>query len=216
MEIDREFLPAHIALGFCEIDRIRFGVSNSVAQSLEIVLNHYQRAFALDPDEFWVNCLGAYLEFFGGQVDQGINRLRRLIEAEPYDPEKTTYLASLISHSGDVEQQFRYYSNIKNNGHETPNWVQRGFASSSVLIGDANAETAVRQALELDGPNESNLVSLILLSLKKGDAVKARKQAILLRQRSLDFNAKKWATRYSYGNRDICENLTRDLVQLGL
>ncbi|TNJ38755.1 hypothetical protein [Phaeobacter sp. B1627] len=216
LALDPDFHPAHVALGFCEIDRVRFGETPAPGRSLDMARQHFEAAASLDPESFWTRCLGIYVAFFSGEQNKSISKLRQLINTAPFDPEKAAYLATLLGHHGDLSGQLDIYDSIDQIGHDSPNWADRGRTCAAVLTDAPDAEDRVRKALSEEGPNEANLVSLLLLFARSGQLQLANTCASQLQRRFMHFDALKWAQRYRHGRPDLYESLVEDFSRLGL
>ncbi len=140
LAIDPEFVPAIVALGFCDLDAIRLGWSAEPKKDLAEALGLARRALDKAPGDAYATALLAYGERARGDLVRSIELMEEAVRLAPRNGELVAYLGNMLWMQGDRAGAVLQYQRALTLIPQPGSWI---FANLGlVLLCDGELEKA--------------------------------------------------------------------------
>lgn len=123
IEIDPDYAPAHVALGWCYMDALRFGWTGQPSRTLQTAHDLAQKALSLDDENASAHRLLGTVYYKRQQHDLAIAEFNRALELNPNDAQTMDGLGAVELYAGRpdaaigaIESALRFNPNLGPSG----------------------------------------------------------------------------------------------------
>lgn len=216
LEIDPEYLPADVAIGFCLLDGVRLGWSKDALSDVELVNRISEKVRRLEARDPYCMALGAFLRNVEGETEMACRIMAEIIDAFPHSPELLGYHAGLLGYNDNLEGEIAYCRKALTLTPHPPFWIEANLALALALVGEKTAWYHANHIIDTDPLNVRARIVLCFLAHQSGNPDLSKRVANEIKDLQPDFIAAKWAYPLSFRNRAHYQTVCEALVSAGL
>ena len=121
IELDPEFSPPYVTLGWCHMDEFWLGIGESPDQTLKTAFALAQKALALNDANAPAYSLLGKITYTMGEYEKGIELARKAVAINPNEADCHAHLGCILSFSGHPEEALY--------------WINKAFQLNPILPG---------------------------------------------------------------------------------
>lgn len=213
LNIDPEFVPAIVAIGFSHLDSIRLGWTDDENKSLNQALRNAKLARKLDRTNPYATALMAYVERARGNLDKSLQTMAKSIQAAPRNGELLAYFANMLWMHGERDNAIKQYRRALKIIPQPASWVYTNLGLA--LISDQKIDEALRifsSVVESDPDFLRAHIGMVVAQVRKNrmTEAKASYQSIL----SIDpnFSPENWIAQSQFSDQSDTARFVADLT----
>lgn len=212
LEIDPEYLPADVAIGFCLLDGIRLGWSKDALRDVERVRRISEKVRRLEARDPYCMALSAFLKNVEGETEKACRIMAEIIDVFPHSPELLGYHAGLLGYNDNLDGEIAYCRKAMTLTPHPAYWIEANLALALALLGEKTAWYHANHIIDTDPLNVRARIVLCFLAHQSGNLDFSKRVANEIKDLQPDFVAAQWAYPPSFRNeahyRTVCEALT--------
>jgi adenylate cyclase len=218
IQLDPDFARAHAALALIHADAFRFNWSEDSEQSRQLALKAGQRALQLDeksPQAHWV--LGYIHLFCFQQHDKAIEMASIATRLAPSDNDGYNLLGVAYAFGGQPEKGRLILEELMKRNPRYSAMVPGALGHANFLLQDYPAALAAyEESLNINPSRVNANVYKSLVLYRMGNIEEAEFQVDQLYNLHPDFNARVWAARQPFKDKNTNTALLEELVRIGV
>lgn len=216
--IDPQFARAYAGLAMVNADAYRHDWANNPETTGRIALQQAQHAVKLDPELRQASLALGYVEFFvANNHKKAAAMAERTLELDPKDADAHLLLATIYVHANEYKKSEAYVESSMRLNPTPPSIYFHIGAMAYLLQGDYfMAVKMFKQSLLINPERLLGKIYMTITLIRMNQLEDARWYAEELRAVSPDFNAKQWANKQPFKDRNINLQLRDDLRKAGL
>lgn len=214
VDIDADYVPAIVALGFNHLDAVRLGWSLAPEADLDRANSLAASALGKDPGDPYAIALQAYVQRAQGRSDESVATMASAVRVAPRNGELVAYLAHLLwlqgDHAGAVAQHRRALELTPQPG----SWVRANLGLA--LLWDSRlreAQQTFEAVIAGDAEYVRAYIGLVVSLVRQGKLDEARETYRALMMIEPGFQPGRWMVQNSHFNPPDCEAFIADLMR---
>lgn len=216
LELDPDYLPAHVAIGFCRLDLIRLGMEDEPEQSLKRVGEACAKLRSAHPNDPYCAALEAFVYNVAGKTGKACEIMKKVLDRFQNSPEILGYYAGLLGYNDQLPTEIYICKQALALTPHPPIWIEANLALALTLSENTEAWHHAHNVLRVDPDSVRARVVLCSLSAQAGNSSLARRHAQRIRELQPDFTAARWAWPTCFKNRDHHARIAQLLEKAGL
>ncbi len=213
IELDPDFVPAIVGLGFSHLDAVRLGWTKDQDGDLDKARLLARQALAKDPADAYAIALMAYVERAEGKLDQSVATMARAVQIAPHNGELVAYYANMLWMQGQWSAAVSQNRRALQLTPQPTSWIQSNLGLA--LLWDGQAEEAQRlfeTVVRSDPDYMRAYIGLIVALVRRQRIEEARQVFATLRVRDPGFQPKAWIAENLNFNPTDFEQFMSDLL----
>jgi Tfp pilus assembly protein PilF len=176
MELDPDFVPAIVGLGFSYLDAVRLGWSNDQHQDLEEALHLAELALGKDGHDPYAIALLAYVERAQGKLEQSVATMARAVGIAPRNGELVAYYANMLWMQGNWSAAVSQNRRALDLTPQPSSWIQANLGLALLWDGQpAEAQRVFETVIKGDPDYIRAYIGLAVALMRQGRTNEARK-----------------------------------------
>ena len=217
LHLDRNYLSASVALGFCYLDEVRLGWSRNNKASIGAAQELCDAAMHLTTNHADVFALQAFLFYFKGQWGEAAAEMLKAVELAPFSPEMVGYQGALNDLMGKHKDAIANYTRALSLSAHVPAWIASNLGLSCLAVGDIEeSERIYREVLNHHPNYERAWIGLAVALNRQGKIQEGKEAARTVMDLDPMFNAEEWAKSRPFQDDNLVQLFVRDLRAVGI
>lgn len=213
MELDPEFVPAIVGLGFSHLDAVRLGWSQDHDQDLEKALQMAELALRKDKNDPYAIALLAYVERAQGKLDQSVATMAKAVGIAPRNGELVAYYANMLWMQGNWSAAVSQNRRALDLTPQPSSWIQANLGLALLWDGQpAEAQRVFEAVIRNDADYVRAYIGLAVALLRQGRTDEARKAYHALVVMDPGFQPEGWIAQNLNFNPKESEQFISDLM----
>ena len=176
IELDPEFVPAIVGLGFSYLDAVRLGWSQDHDQDLEKALHFAELALGKDRNDPYAIALLAYVERAQGKLEQSVATMARAVRIAPRNGELVAYYANMLWMQGQWSDAVSQNRRALDLTPQPSSWMRANLGLALLWDGQpAEAQRVFETVIENDADYVRAYIGLAVALFRQGRLNEARK-----------------------------------------
>lgn len=214
MELDPDFVPAVVALGFSHLDAVRLGWSADNETDLERASHFARLAIGKDRSDPYAIALLAYVERAQGMLEQSVATMESAVRIAPRNGELVAYFAHLLWINGDMAAAIGQSRRALELTPQPGSWIEANLGLSLLWDGrHAEAERVFESVIAHDPDYVRAYFGLIVTLVRQDKIDRARTIYRSLVRIDPGFQPDTWIVQNPHFNPSDCERFTADLMR---
>jgi adenylate cyclase len=213
MELDPDFVPAVVGLGFSYLDAVRLGWSHDQHQDLEKALYFAELALGKDGNDPYAIALLAYVERAQGKLEQSVATMARAVGIAPRNGELVAYYANMLWMQGNWSAAVSQNRRALDLTPQPSSWIQANLGLA--LLWDdqpAEAQRVFETVIKGDPDYIRAYIGLAVALFRQGRTNEAKKIYRELVVMDPGFQPEGWLARNLNFNPKESEQFMSDLL----
>jgi len=212
IELDPEFVPAVVALGFSHLDAIRLGWSPEVDRELGQAVDLARSAMAKEPEYPYAKALMAYAERAMGQLDKSIRSMESAVSLAPRNGELVAYFANMLWMHGDKAGATAQYKRALTLIPQPNSWIYTNLGLAVLSDGKASeAREIFENVIESDPEYVRAHIGLVVALAREGRLTDASGRFRVLRMIDPGFEPERWLAQNQFLKEEEAISFVSDL-----
>ncbi len=212
IELDQEFVPAIIALGFSHLDAVRLGWSEDEARSVADADACAKGAARIDPIDPYGIALVAYVERARGQFAKSLETMRRSVRAAHRNGELVGYYGNMLWMQGDSQNAIEQYERALSLIPQPPTWIYANLGLALISRGKNKDALAVFERIVAAEPDYVRAhAGLVVAHMRLGRKRRARDCYRVLITIDPGFRPDRWIDQDQFENKEEIGRFITDL-----
>ncbi|WP_298850873.1 hypothetical protein [uncultured Ruegeria sp.] len=213
---DPDYLPARIAIGFCQLDLIRLGMDDAPGQTLAQVDAKCLELRKKHPTDPYCAALEAFTKNVAGKTDEACDLMRKVVERFHSSPEMLGYYAGLLGYDDRLDSEIAVYCQALTLTPHPPIWIEANLAMALALNADKTAWQHAHNVLRVDPGSVRARIVLCMLSAAAGNRSLAQRHARRILELQPGFTAERWAWPACFRKQSHYSDVVKLLSEAGL
>jgi adenylate cyclase len=176
MELDPDFVPAIVGLGFSYLDAVRLGWSHDQDQDLQKALHFAELALGKDGNDPYAIALLAYVERAQGKLEQSVATMARAVRIAPRNGELVAYYANMLWMQGHWSAAVSQNRRALDLTPQPSSWIQANLGLALLWDGQpAEAQRVFETVIKTDADYLRAYIGLTVALFRQGRVNEARK-----------------------------------------
>lgn len=176
MELDPDFVPAIVGLGFSYLDAVRLGWSHDHDADLEKALHFAELALGKDRNDPYAIALLAYVERAQGKLEQSVATIARAVRIAPRNGELVAYYANMLWMQGHWSAAVSQNRRALDLTPQPSSWIQANLGLALLWDGQAaEAQRIFETVIKNDADYVRAYIGLAVALFRQGRVNEARK-----------------------------------------
>ena len=215
LEIDAEFVPAIVAIGFSHLDAIRLGWTDNDKKSLNQAVKQARLARKLNRGDPYAIALTAYVERAQGKLEQSLTTMAKSVQAAPRNGELLAYYANMLWMHGDLDNAVKQYRRALNIIPQPPSWIFTNLGLALMSTGQNEEARALFQSVVKDNADYIRAhIGLVVSQVRTGDIAGAQSSYDAIRSIDPTFRAESWIAQNQFSDRQDTDQFVADLKKV--
>ncbi|MDO6800356.1 hypothetical protein [Shimia thalassica] len=202
LALDDGYLPAHVAIGFCQLDMIRLGMDTTPELTLKQVISTCQTLRASHPSDPYCAALEAFTLNVAGETEEACRLMQKVLERFQNSPELLGYHAGLLGYDDQLAGEIALCRQALALTPHPPIWIEANLAMALALSGDQSAWRHAHNVLRVSPGSVRARVVLCVLSAEANNLSLARRHARRILDLQPSFTSLNWAWPNCFKNPD--------------
>lgn len=214
IDIDADYVPAIVALGFNHLDAVRLGWSIDTEADLARANSLAESALGKDPGDPYAIALLSYVQRAQGMPDRSVATMESAVRVAPRNGELVAYLAHLLWLQGDLPAAVAQHRRALELTPQPGSWVRANLGLALLWNGRLReAQQTFEAVIAGDAEYVRAYIGLAvsLVRQQKFDAAREAYRALLLIEPG--FQPRRWMVQNSHFNPPDCEAFIADLLR---
>lgn len=215
LEMDPDYVPAIVALGFSHLDAVRLGWTADEAADLAKALELAELARAKDATDAYALALLAYVERAQGKLEMSVTTMEAAVQLAPRNGELVAYYANMLWMQGHVAAAVQQNRRALELTPQPSSWMQSNLGLALLWDGrSAEAGDVFERVIAADPDYMRAYIGLSVARLRQGRLEPAAEAYRALCVIVPGFQPESWVTKNLNFNPQEAELFIADLRRL--